>query len=353
MGQLPAARTTPSPPFSTTGIDYAGPFTLKLGYTRKPVLVKAYLAIFVCFSTKAVHIEVVSDLTTEAFLASLKRFFSRRGLPQSNHSDNGSNFTWAKNDLQDLFLSSTDANAAIHSYLLTNRVSWHNIPERAPHFGSLWEADVKSTKHHLKRVVGQQRLSFEEFSTVTAQVEACLNSRPLGGLTSHSPDGITPLTPGQFLVGRALHAYPDTIIQDDPSLLKKWKLCQALTQHFWKRWSNEYLQQLQKSGKWHKVKPNLQIGDLVLMTDGNSFATQWTMGKVVAIYQGKDQLVRAADIQVETLTKSPLSNSTKKKNSSQYKTRTAVYRRPISTLALLLSAEEAHAPPEGSDEGIS
>ena len=117
MGQLPATRTTPSPPFSTTGIDYAGPFTLKLGYTRKPVLVKVYLAIFVCFSTKAVHIEVVSDLTTEAFLASLKRFVSRRGLPQSIHSDNGSNFTGAKNDLQDLyqFLSSTDANAAIHS----------------------------------------------------------------------------------------------------------------------------------------------------------------------------------------------------------------------------------------------
>ena len=77
------------------------------------------------------------------------------------------------------------------------------------------------------------------------------------------------------------------------------------------------------------------------------------MGKVVAIYQGKDQLVRAADIQVETLTKSPLSNSTKKKNSSQYKTWTAVYRRPISKLALLVSAEEAHTPPEGSDEGIS
>ena len=351
MGQLAASRTTPSHPFSTTGIDYAGPFTLKLGYTRKPVLVKAYLAIFVCFSTKAVHIEVVSDLTTEAFLASLKRFVSRRGLPNSIHSDNGSNFTWAKNDLQDLykFLSSTDANAAIHSYLLTNRVTWHNIPERAPHFGGLWEAAVKSAKHHLKRVVGQQKLSYEEFSTVTAQVEACLNSRPLGGLTSHSPDGITPLTPGHFLVGRALHAYPETTIQDDPSLLKKWNLCQALSQHFWKRWSSEYLQQLQKSGKWHKVNPNLQIGYLVLMTDGNSFATQWTMGKVVATYQGKDQLVRAADVQVETLTKSPLSNS----NSKQLQTRTSIFRRPISKLALLLSAEKHPAPPEGPDDSIS
>lgn len=117
MGQLPAARTTPSPPFSTTGIDYAGPFTIKLGYTRKPVLVKAYLAIFVCFCTKAVHLEVVSDMTTEAFLAALKRFISRRGLPQHIHTDNGSNFLGAKNDLQDFYklMASTESQNAVHS----------------------------------------------------------------------------------------------------------------------------------------------------------------------------------------------------------------------------------------------
>ena len=80
MGQLPAARVTPSPPFTITGIDYAGPFTLKKGHTRKPVLVKAFLALFICFSTKAVHLEIVSDLTTEAFLACLKRFVARRRL---------------------------------------------------------------------------------------------------------------------------------------------------------------------------------------------------------------------------------------------------------------------------------
>ena len=136
MGQLPPARITPSPPFSVTGIDYAGPFTLKRGHTRKPVLVKAYLALFVCFATKAVHLEIVSDLTTEAFLAALRRFVSRRGLPTEIHSDNGTNFVGARNDLAELyrFLSSDTTSSAIHSYLLTNRVSWHCIPERAPHF---------------------------------------------------------------------------------------------------------------------------------------------------------------------------------------------------------------------------
>ena len=205
------------------------------------------MAIFVCFCTKAVHIEVVSDLTTEAFLAALKRFVSRRGLPDSIHSDNGTNFVGAKNDLQELykFLSSSDVQASVHSFLLSNRVSWHTIPQRAPHFGGLWEAAVKSAKHHLKRVIGQQKLSYEEFSTITAQVEACLNSRPLGGLTSHSPDGISPLTPGHLLVGRPLQAYPETTITQDPSLFKKWNLCQALTQHFWKRWSSNRCRKLE------------------------------------------------------------------------------------------------------------
>ena len=137
MGQLPPSRTTPSAPFTMTGIDYASPFVMKRGNTRKPVLVKSYIAIFVCFATKAVHIEIVSDLTTEAFIAALKRFISRRGLPTSIHTDNGTNFVGAKNDLQELyrFLSSSTASSSIQSFLLTNRITWHNIPVRAPHFG--------------------------------------------------------------------------------------------------------------------------------------------------------------------------------------------------------------------------
>ena len=103
MGQLPSSRVTPSPVFSKMGIDYAGPFLLKKGYTRKPVLIKTYMCIFVCFSTKAVHLEAASDLNTESFLATLKKFVSRRGLPTEIHSDNGSNFKGAANDLKHFY----------------------------------------------------------------------------------------------------------------------------------------------------------------------------------------------------------------------------------------------------------
>ena len=272
MGQLPASRVTPAPAFHTTGVDYAGPFILKRGYTRKPQLVKGYLAVFICFATKA---EVVKDLTTEAFLSAMKRFVSRRGLPRDIHSDNGGNFLGAKKDLQEFYqmLATTKMTEALRSFFLDNLVTWHTIPERAPHFGGLWEAAVKSAKYHLKRVVGDQRLTYEELSIVTAQVEACLNSRPLTSSHSHSPDGVQPLTSGHLLIGKSMVAYPESEIDRKIALSERWTLCQSMVQQFWKRCSREYVQQLQASHKWKTARPNLAVGDVVLMKDTSAFQT--------------------------------------------------------------------------------
>ena len=269
MGQLPAPRVPPSHTFSVIGIDYAGPFTLKTGSIRKPTYVKAYLSLFVCFSTKAVHLEIVSYLTTEILLAGNKRFVARRGLPKEFHSDNGTNFLGAKNDLKALykFLHDDKTTAALNKYLLKSRVQCKCIPERSPHFGGLWESAVKSAKYHLRRVVGQQRLTYEELSTVTFQVKSCLNSRPLTVIISHSMDGIEPLTPGHFLLGRSPTAYSETVIHKEPSYYRRWTLCQALVHHFWARWSNEYLYSLQSLPKWKRLTPNLQIGDIVIVCE--------------------------------------------------------------------------------------
>ena len=337
MGQLPPSRVTPDHTFNTTGIDYAGPFLLKRGMPRKPQIVKAYMAIFVCFATKAVHLEVVSDQTTEAFLAALKRFCSRRGRPHSIHTDNGSNFIGARNNLLELtkLLMAASTSASVHSYLLEGKTEWHCIPERAPHFGGLWEAAIKSTKLHLKRVVGDQKLDFEEMTTVATQVKACLNSRPLGYLYSHSPDAVVPLTPGHFINGRSLQAYPELAIERNMSLCRRWVLCQAMVQAFWKRWSKEYLQQLQAAQKWRTPQPNLTVDDLVLLTDGNYFQTHWTMARVVAVYPGEDQLVRAVDVRVCAATAPSISKDQTQK-SLQPKIKTSVLRRPVSKLVRLL-----------------
>ena len=102
MGQLPKARITPAIPFSTTGVDYCGPFTYREGRGRGLRKMEDYIAVFVCFVTKAVHLEPASDQTTGTFLAALKRFVSRRNKPRDLHSDNGGNFSGAKNELEKL-----------------------------------------------------------------------------------------------------------------------------------------------------------------------------------------------------------------------------------------------------------
>ena len=350
MGELPAPRVNPALCFVNTGLDYAGPIQLKRGNPRKPTYTKGYLAIFVCLTTKAVHIEVVSDQTTAALTSALRRFCSLRGLPRHIYTDNGSNFVGAKNDLHDLyvFLQLPSTDAAIRSSLMDHKISWHCIPQRAPHFGGIWEAAVKSTKHHLKRTVGPVKLYYEEMATVTCQISACLNSRPYLAIDCQEPDGDLPLTPGHFLIGRPLQSYPDEPEEVDLSLTNRWKLCRALVQQFWESWSRSYLSSLQKRNKWVKPTPNLKAGDLVMMLDESTLKSStlakplistWRMGKVTATYPGSDGLVRAADVEIPTTTfPSYYYTTTRRLDPRDIKVKKTVFRRPVVKLARLMSA---------------
>ncbi len=349
MGQLPSSRITANFVFFNTGVDFAGPYYIKYSYTRKPVIVKSYLAVFVCFCTKAVHLEVVGDLTTEAFLASVKRFTSRRGLPKHFHSDNATNFVGAKNELKDIYqlLSQRETQNAVQDYLLSHEVQWHNIPQRAPHFGGLWEAAVKSAKHHLRRIIGNHHLTFEELMTIACQVEAYLNSRPLGVVFTHAEDGVVPLTPGHWLVGRPLLAFPELQTAGNPIPSQRWSYCQGMTDRFWRRWSTEYLQQLQRAIKWTKKNTNFKPGDMVMMTDGKVFKAQWTMARVTSVYPGRDGVVRAVDVQVVKAV-IPKKYASKTELAQLIKARAAVYRRPVHKLIRLLPEEEVPGVlPEG------
>ncbi|KAL0809309.1 hypothetical protein ABMA28_011520 [Loxostege sticticalis] len=160
-------------------------------------------------ATRAVHIEVVSDLTAQGFLAAFRRFVSRRGHCSQIWSDNGTNFVGASKELYDLFIHERSTiSAEIREVLANNNTQWHFIPPHAPNFGGLWEAGIKSCKSHLKKVIGNSTLTFEELSTVLSQIEACLNSRPLSRIDSDG-DTYTVLTPGHFLVGEPLLTIPD------------------------------------------------------------------------------------------------------------------------------------------------
>ena len=127
-------------------MDYAGPIAVKYGPVRRPTVIKAYICIFVSLTVKAVHLESVSDLTTEAFIASLRRFIARRGKPSLIWSDHGTNFVGAARELKEFndFLSLQKTQGTISDFCFSQHITWNFIPERAPHFGGLWEAAVKS-----------------------------------------------------------------------------------------------------------------------------------------------------------------------------------------------------------------
>ena len=269
MGQLPLERVTPGIVFEKVGVDYAGPVYLKLGHVRKPTIIKAYVCVFVALSVKAVHLELVSDLTSAAFIACLRCFIARRGKPSSIWSDHGSNFVGAARELSELmdFLQLQKTNGDISEFCSSQGIQWSFIPEHAPHFGGLWESAVRSMKVHLKRIIGDAKLTFEELSTILAQVEACLNSRPLIPMPNED-DGIEALTPGHFLIGRPLESLPDyPSTFQTVSILRRWNLCQTLTRHFWQRWSTDYFASLRKFTKWHDSTRNAQVGDVVLLRE--------------------------------------------------------------------------------------
>lgn len=299
MGNLPVHRISPSPPFDKTGVDYAGPFIIKDRKGRGCKTLKSYLCLFVCLVTKAVHLELVTELSTQSFLETFQRFVSRRGRPSHIYSDNGSNFIGANSQLKELgdFLISNRDNL---TEALENefRINWHFIPAYSPHMGGLWEAGVKSTKHHIKRVMGNTLLTFENFYSLITQIEGILNSRPLTPLST-DPNDLEALTPAHFLIGRTLQAVPHPDLRHIPTgRLSHYQLLQQLKQHFWTRWSKEYLSQLQERHKWRTPQKDLQIGAMVLVKDEHLPPSKWQLGRIHELHPGQDNVVRVVSVKV-------------------------------------------------------
>ena len=203
MGLLPLLRTTPAPPFECTGIDFAGLFYIRQGHIRKPTRVKCYACLFICLTTKVIHIELCAYLSTEEFIAGLYRFIARRGTPQHLFSDNGMNFLGARNELmeiQKLIASSSTVKAISHEATRTS-LQWHFSPPRVPHHGSLWEAGVKSMKTLYRKLMSPYLHTFHELYTILAEAEAILNSRPLVPINSTDVEDTLALTLGHYLIG--------------------------------------------------------------------------------------------------------------------------------------------------------
>lgn len=298
MGNLPRARLERVKPFNRTGIDFAGPFNVKAAQLRKLRITKAYLCIFVCMSTTAVHIELASDLSTATFIAALDRFLSRRGHSSALYSDCGTNFVGANRYLKEVY---EIINSPSYIHHVTNKqITWHFNPPSAPHMGGLWEAAVKSAKSLLHRVIQDQVLTYEELNTVLTRIEASLNSRPLGSL-SPDPNDFTPLTASHFMSfgPPATIPVPSDVTEDSAhfSLRQRWTLVTQIQQHFWQRWQREYLNTLQPRKKWQKPDVDLVHGDLVLIKEPSPPLT-WKTARVIGIHPGKDAITRVVDVKL-------------------------------------------------------
>ncbi|VEN50157.1 unnamed protein product, partial [Callosobruchus maculatus] len=299
MGNLPKFRSQGIHPFHTVGVDIGGPFYTKENNRRNAKISKAYLCMFVCFATRAVHIESLTALTTDCFMATLDRFTARRGLCHTIVSDNGKNFMAAGRQLADVLKFFRENSDKIGNQLVSREITWKYNPPTGSHFGGMYESAIKSAKLHLKRVVGNTVLSFEELTTLFARVEAVLNSRPLCSMST-DPSEFEALTPGHFLVGRELLSVPEYEFTDEPTnRLSRWQLVQQASQRFWNLWRQDYLHTLQQKQRWLSKCRDLKEGELVLI-HSNAPPLQWQLGRVTKVYPGTDGSVRVVKVRTRT-----------------------------------------------------
>jgi len=288
MAPLPKDRVQCSRPFAIAGVDFAGPIVIRSGI-RRVTGIKAWIAVFVCFSTRAVHLEAVEDLTSAAFVACLRRFMSRRGKCKRIYSDNGTNFVGAQKEL-------TAYMEKIDKQMEGEGIEWRFNPPSAPHFGGLWENAVKSTKFHLTRIMKDTRLTLGELSTLLCPIEACVNSRPMTPL-SNNPSDLEALTPAHFLIGGPMFLPPENDLTGaEPNGIRRWKRVQYLMQTFWKRWESEYLPQCQVRGKWLCRTRPMQINDVVIIRGESNYPTKWNLGRVIQLHPGKDGVTRVVTL---------------------------------------------------------
>ena len=272
---LPRSRVTAARPFSRTGVDFAGPLYVKKPFGSEPG--KAYVAVFTCAVTRALHLELVGSLRTEDFIHAYRRFTARRLRPTSVLSDNATYFKAA---------------AAI---LAAEGVSWSFIVERAPWWGGFWESMVRLTKHALRRTLGSALLSWEELETTLCSVEAAINERLLTRV-SDDPDDLRPLRPADFLHCSLGSDHSPVRGSEAQRLTRRRRYQSRVTTVLWSRWQREYLRQLRD-----QVPPDVESapspGDLVLIEgEGSPNRLTWTTGVIREVHSGRDGRSRAATV---------------------------------------------------------
>ena len=314
MGQIPKLRVAAGfPAFSNTALDMFGPFQVRIG---RKTLKEAQAIIFTCMTTRAIHLELVTDKSTDTFLMAFRRFASLRGHPSSCWSDCGTNFVGAQQYLKEIM---QDWNIPRIQSVLSEEFScsfqWEwNVP-RASHQNGVVESLIKSVRQALDASSKNHSFTEEQWRTYLAEVTYLLNSRPL----YPSSDGIwesPPISPNDHLIG---YHFPPPVPGEEQRVNPRdhMRSTEKRVQEFWNCWMKYFAPNLLPRNKWYRQRENLQEGDLVLETEPTPRRT-WKLGLVLLTYPGADGLVRKAKI----------------------KTAKSVYDRPIHKLCLIATKQE-------------
>ena len=300
---LPKFRVREEPPFSCTGVDFAGPFYVKTSGTT--AVSKVWLCLYTCCIVRAVHLDIVPDLTTESFLRSFKRFSARRGLPRKMISDNGKTFKAASKSLEKLM-----SHDEVQQHLSGVGIEWLFNVEKAPWWGGLFERMVRSAKRCLKKIIGRAKLNYDELLTAVTEAEMIINSRPLTYISSDDVEA--PLTPSHFLMGRRTLSVPDSLLyqcEDDDDdvtitheqLNKRMRHLNVVLNQFWKRWQREYLLELREAHQYSSGNSDacsaVSIGDIVLVHDDKPRGF-WRLARIENVITGRDGQIRRAILRV-------------------------------------------------------
>ncbi|KAK2884441.1 hypothetical protein Q8A73_020915 [Channa argus] len=296
MADLPANRVDPSPPFSYCGMDCFGPLYTKQG--RKEY--KRYGLIFTCLSSRAVHIEMLEDLTTDAFINALRCFIAIRGTVRQIRSDQGTNFVGAKNELAKA-LKEVDKDI-LSTYMAERQCDFiMNAPD-ASHMGGVWERQIRTVRSVLSWALSQSagRLDDACLRTFLYEAMSIVNSRPLTTDNLNDPKSLEPLTPNLLLTMKTSVALPPPgkFVAEDLYARKRWRRVQYLAEQFWSRWRKEYLVNLTLRQRWHSPRRNVKIGDIVIVKEEGVPRNEWKLGRVLDARMEEDGLVRKATVQI-------------------------------------------------------
>jgi hypothetical protein len=302
---LPADRIQEHYPFAVTGVDYTGAITV----SSKGGRILAYILLFTCGVTRAIHLEVVEDMTAGSFIEALKRFTGHHPIPRLIYSDNASTFVNASNHLLKLF-----NHPKVQEELAAMRIIWKFIPKAAPWFGGWWERLIALTKTALRKMVGHTILSFTQLQTVSTQIEAIMNDRSLTKITTDM-NSMQPLTPSHLLYGQRLTTLPYHYDAEeellDPSyggpsqqpqvMTKAYLRSQNILRSFWRIWSSVYVPSLREHHQKTKgpMKDTVKVGDVVQI-QSESKRANWKLAIIESINRGGDGQVRSAEMRTAT-----------------------------------------------------